>query len=79
MKGAAFSLPLPGATAAVIAAVAFLDHDFGPSYLISALFSLTAVRSCISRYLIYKTAACTEKETFYDHLRYVAGVVIFDF
>ena len=36
-----FSLPA-GATAAVIAAVAFLDHDFGPSYLISALFSLTA-------------------------------------
>ena len=36
-----FSLPA-GATAAVITAIAFLDHDFGPSYLISALFSLTA-------------------------------------
>ena len=36
-----FSLPA-GAAAAVIAAVAFLDHDFGPSYFVSALFSLTA-------------------------------------
>ena len=36
-----FSLPA-GAAAAVIAAIAFLDHDFGPSYFVSALFSLTA-------------------------------------
>ena len=35
-----FSLPA-GAAAAVIAAIAFLD-DFGPSYFVSALFSLTA-------------------------------------
>ena len=35
------SLPA-GAAAAIIAAVAFLDHDFGPSYFVSALFSLTA-------------------------------------
>ena len=27
-------------------------------------FRSRRVRSCISRYLIYKTAACTEKETF---------------
>ena len=36
-----FSLPA-GAAAAVIAAIAFLDHDFGPSYFVSSLFSLTA-------------------------------------
>ena len=36
-----FSLPA-GAAAACLAAVAFLDHDFGPSYFVSALFSLTA-------------------------------------
>ena len=36
-----FSLPA-GAAAAVIAVIAFLDHDFGPSYFVSALFSLTA-------------------------------------
>ena len=36
-----FSLPA-GAAAAFIAAVAFLDHDFGPSYFVSALFALTA-------------------------------------
>ena len=35
------SLPA-GAAAAFIAAVAFLDHDFGPSYFVSALFALTA-------------------------------------
>ena len=34
--------PPAGAAAAVIAAIAFLDHDFGPSYFVSALFSLTA-------------------------------------
>ena len=31
-----------GAAAACLAAVAFLDHDFGPSYFVSALFALTA-------------------------------------
>ena len=36
-----FSLPA-GAAAACLAAVAFLDHDFGPSYFVSALFALTA-------------------------------------
>ena len=35
------SLPA-GAAAAFIAAVAFFDHDFGPSYFVSALFALTA-------------------------------------
>lgn len=35
------SLPA-GAAAAFIAAVAFLDHDFGPSYFVSALFAFTA-------------------------------------
>lgn len=36
-----FSFPA-GAIGAALAAVAFLDHDFGPSYFVSALFSLTA-------------------------------------
>lgn len=74
-----FSLPA-GATAAVIAAVAFLDHDFGPSYLISALFSLTAGCDHVSLGISYtKRQLVPKKRLFYDHLRYVAGVVIFDF
>lgn len=34
--------PLAAVLAFVIAMTAFMDHDFGPSYLISALFALTA-------------------------------------
>ena len=33
---------LAGTVAAIIAVVAFADHDFDPSYFVSALFALTA-------------------------------------